>query len=269
MKYLHYFLIASVTLLYACSSSNEKSDLRFNEFDKLLTSVSWYQHSAEMNALYHQGFNIAKERLDKVLEANKQGKPLAVVVDIDETMLDNSPFETTLILKGETKNGWNEWTDQARAEALPGALEFARYAQSKNVDIFYVTNRDSSERSSTLKNLDSLGFPNATQDHLLTRDDTSFSTGNTSSKAGRRAKVASTHEIVLLIGDNLNDFSEVFEDRKANDGKAAVEENKELFGRKFIILPNPIYGAWEKPLIDFKKDLSESEKSELMKAKLK
>lgn len=266
MKYLLLSVILATSLLISCNSGNRNKPGR--DYEKLLTASSWYQHSAEMKALYHQGFNIARERVEAELAKPKGDKPLAVVVDIDETMLDNSPFETQLMKEGETEDGWHSWTNKASARALPGALEFAKFAEGKGVAIFYITNRDSSERKSTLKNLASVGFPFATEDHLLTRGDTAFSNGNVSSKAGRRARVASTHNIILLIGDNLNDFSEIFENRKENDGKAAVAENAALFGKRYIVLPNPMYGAWEKPLFDYQDKLSEKEKTQHMLEKL-
>jgi len=255
--------------LITCRSTQQVVTTHNNQNDKLLISVSWFQHAAEMTALYYQGFNIATMRLNEALAANKQDKPLAVVVDIDETMLDNSPFESSLINNADSLEGWYNWTSKASAKALPGALEFAKYAQSKQVEIFYITNRDDSERVSTLKNLETEGFPFASENHLLTKSDLSLITGNTSSKAGRRAKVSENHEIVLLIGDNLNDFSEIFEDRSNNDGKEMVQKNRELFGKKFILLPNPMYGAWEKPLYEYREKLKEEEKTNLFKSKLK
>lgn len=266
MKYLLLSVILATSLIISCNSGNRNKPGR--DFEKLITASSWYQHSAEMNALYYQGFNIARERVETELQKPGNGKPLAVVVDIDETMLDNSPYETELIKNGESKDGWHKWTEKASARALPGALDFAKFAEGKQVAVFYVTNRDSSERESTLRNLAKLGFPYADQEHLLTRGDTSFANGNVSSKAGRRAKVASTHNIILLIGDNLNDFSEIFENRKTNMGKDAVAENAALFGKRYIILPNPMYGAWEKPLFDYQDKLSEREKTQLMVEKL-
>ncbi|MBK7173737.1 MAG: 5'-nucleotidase, lipoprotein e(P4) family [Bacteroidales bacterium] len=267
MKWTILTLLLVTFLFQSCNTSKEVVTARNS--NNLLSSVSWFQNSAEMTALYYQGFNIAKLRLDEQLATNNSLKPLAVVVDIDETMLDNSPYETIVITKGEQKDGWYDWTTKASAKALPGALEFAHYAESKGVHIFYTTNHDYQEQAATLLNLQKEGFPFATNDHLLTRSDTAFYNGNTSSKVGRRAKVSSTHEIVLLIGDNLNDFSEVFEDRSVNYGKDAVEKNKALFGQRFIVLPNPMYGAWEKPLYDYKKNLTEDEKTELMLKKLR
>lgn len=251
-----------------CAITKPQAQLPDNH-DYLLMSVAWYQNSGEMQALCYQAFNIATLRFDEAVKNNTQTKPLAVVVDIDETMLDNSPYETRVIKEGEDRNGWIGWTDKAAAKALPGAVDFARYVQQQHAEVFYITNRDVNERVSTLKNLQTEGFPFADDSHLLTRNDTAYSSGNTSSKAGRRAKVASTHEIVLLLGDNLNDFSELFEDRKVNNGKTAVEENRELFGKRFIVLPNPIYGAWEKPLYDYTPNLTGRQKTELLRTKLK
>jgi 5'-nucleotidase (lipoprotein e(P4) family) len=232
-------------------------------------AVAWFQHSAEMEALYFQGFNIATQRLDEAVAASNGAGNLAVVVDIDETMLDISPHMTTVIQSGDTPAAWAAWVEKSKAKALPGALEFANYAQSKKVSIFYISNRKANERAAVLKNLRKEGFPFADDDHLLTRDDLSFSTGDTSSKEGRRIKVAVNYDIILLIGDNLSDFAVDFEDRSVNNGKEAVETNRAQFGKKLIILPNPMYGAWEKPLLEYKDGLSAEEKTRLIKAKLK
>lgn len=267
MKTRIFFILHISVLMWFYSSAQTTSSAN-NSHDKLLMSVSWYQHSAEMTALYYQGFNIARLRLDEALASKTSVKSPVVVVDIDETMLDNSPFETAVIHSDDNPQTWYTWTSKASAKALPGALEFAKYAQSRDVEIFYITNRDDNERAPTLANLQNEQFPYATEDHLLTRNDLSYSTGNTSSKAGRRTKVSEQHEIVLLIGDNLNDFSEIFEDRSANDGKSTVEKNRELFGQKFIILPNPMYGAWEKPLYDYREGIPEEVKTQLLKEKL-
>jgi 5'-nucleotidase (lipoprotein e(P4) family) len=260
--------ILVLSVLFSCQKPLEKDTADAQNLNRLLVAVSWYQHAAEMEAIYYQGFNIAKMRLDEAIKEKSSSKPLAVVVDIDETMLNNSPFETSLLNQTYKLSDWYKWTSQASAKALPGALEFAKYAQSQNVEIYYVTNRDDNERVVTLKNLEDVGFPFADEKHLMTKSDLSESTGNTSTKEGRRNKVAENYEITLLIGDNLNDFSQIFEDRSKNDGKEAVEKNKEQFGKKFIILPNPMYGAWEKPLYDYKDNLNDSQKTILLKSKL-
>ena len=269
MKSTFYYIMLASLLMLSCKPTQNTVVTTSPSHDKLLMSVAWYQNSAEMMALYYQGFNLATQRLDEAIKADNQTKPLAVVVDIDETMLDNSPFEASLINNADNLTGWYNWTSKASALALPGSLSFAEYAQSKNVEIFYISNRDDNERDVTLKNLADAGFPYATDDHLLTKSDLSYSSGNTSSKVGRRAKVSENHEIVLLIGDNLNDFSEVFEDRSINNGKEAVLKNMDQFGKKFIVLPNPMYGAWEKPLYDYRDGLDDAAKSKLLKSKLR
>ena len=268
MKLKLFPLFLGLILLASCHSTQKTTVTHANANDKLVMAVAWFQNSAEMTALFYQGFNIAQQRLDEAVASNQAAKPLAVVVDVDETMLDNSPFETAVINSTDNLSGWYGWTREARAKALPGALEFANYAKSKNVEVFYITNRDDNEHAVTVQNLMNEKFPYAVDDHVLTKSDLSYSSGNTSSKDGRRAKVSETHEIILLIGDNLNDFSGVFEDRSTNNGKAAAVENREQFGKKFIVLPNPMYGAWEKPLYNYREGLNDEEKLNLLKEKL-
>jgi len=238
-----FILTAIATIAVSCSKAPaiKVSDTCDTTQNHLLMSVAWYQVSAEMEALYIQGFNLAEMRLGEFTKKEK-GK-LAVVVDIDETMLNNSPIEAEAIIKNKpfSKEFWAEWSAKSSAEATPGAIEFANYAKSKGVEIFYISNRDSTEIGSTIANLIKVGFPYADSTHCL------FKT-TTSNKELRRNKVSKTHKIVMLIGDNLGDFAEVFDHREDNYGKNAVDSLREMFGKKFIVLPNPIYGDWEKAI---------------------
>jgi 5'-nucleotidase (lipoprotein e(P4) family) len=204
-------------------------------------AILWTQQSGEWRALAYQAFALARLRLDEDLKKNKKKKPpRAVVVDVDETVLDNSPQQAYLVKQRKAFNqpDWAMWVARAEAEPLPGALEFLRYAASKGVRVFYITNRSEAERVGTAENLNRLGFPNASAETLLLR-------GETSSKEARRAKVAEQYRIVLLIGDNLNDFAEVFERKTVGERLAAVEQNRDQFGTRFIVLPNAMYGDWE------------------------
>jgi|AMQJ01.1.fsa_nt_gi 5'-nucleotidase (lipoprotein e(P4) family) len=230
--------------------------------DHLIMSVLWYQKSAEMKAIYYQSFNWAKLRIDMVLE-KKASQNLAVVVDIDETMLDNSPSEVRSINTGigYSKETWSEWTSQINAKALPGAVEFSKYAESKGVTVFYISNRSVKDFGVTLQNLQNEKFAFADSSHLLLKS-------TTSSKEARRNIVNENYEIILLIGDNLLDFSEIFEDRSNNYGFDIVEENKELFGDIFIVLPNPMYGNWEREVFQNKNNLTNAEKYQLRKSGL-
>ncbi|HEX8069251.1 MAG TPA: 5'-nucleotidase, lipoprotein e(P4) family [Pyrinomonadaceae bacterium] len=204
-------------------------------------SILWTQQAGEWRALAYQAFALARLRLDEDLRKNKKKKPQrAVVVDVDETVLDNSPQQAYLVKQRKAFNqpDWAAWVARAEAAALPGAVEFLRYAASKGVRVFYVTNRSEAERAGTAENLNRLGFPTADKETLLLRADAS-------SKEARRQAVAAQYRIVLLLGDNLNDFAEVFEKKTVSERLAAVEQNRDQFGARFIVLPNAMYGDWE------------------------
>lgn len=241
-----------IAALLAC---NEKPTT-VNPQEHLVYATIWFQRSPEMKALFYQGFNIASQRVEQY-SRQKSCKPKAVVVDIDETMLDNSPFEAQQIFEGKGFSPvfWREWSSKARAEALPGAVEFSRFCDSLKVDVFYISNRNLDEIEPTLRNLDSLGFAFARADHLLFKE-------TESSKKARREKVLEKYEIVLLVGDNLSDFSEIFENRGDDWGVSLAEKYRNEFGNRFIILPNPMYGDWEKKIYSGK-DLTEEQKKEL------
>lgn len=261
------WLIALIYVISGCQQSSKESDIQKkeitseNNYQHLTGAVNWYERSAEMKACYYQAYNFARMLLDKnIVRTVNRGKKNAVVVDIDETLLNNTPFEIKCMEtgKGYSSDTWTEWTKLARAAALPGALEFLNYAKSKNVETFYISNRRENEMDATIKNLDSLGFPYVDKDHMLFRTEES-------SKKNRRAKVTETHEIILLIGDNLADLSEIFEDRSVNFGKDIVDQNKNNFGEKYIILPNPMYGDWEMALPGMNKKISDEEKGKILR----
>ncbi|QKG81135.1 5'-nucleotidase, lipoprotein e(P4) family [Tenuifilum thalassicum] len=232
-------LAIAVAFTFLASCANRSKEEKYNH-DYLMYATIWYQNSPEMKALYYQGFNIAGERL-KQFSKMKTAKPKAVVVDIDETMLNNSPFQAQEIIdnKGYSKEFWNEWCKLAKAEATPGAVEFSKLCDSLGITLFYISNRSVTQFDATLRNLDSLGFAYAKPEYLILKD-------AESSKKARRAKVTENYEIVLLIGDNLDDFSEIFENRASQWGTKTVDEFKKEFGNRYIILPNPMYGSWEK-----------------------
>lgn len=206
-------------------------------------AVLWQNTSAEAYRLFQQGYELARLRLDANLAKHNQQKeaePCAVVVDVDETVLDNSPYQVELVKQHTTydQDTWKQWTDKANATACPGALEFLKYANTKGCDVFYITNRDKREQASTMKNLSDLGFPNSDREHLLLM-------AGSSNKDDRRAKVDSTHSILLYVGDQLRDFDESFKDRKVNYGKELVDSKRDSLMQYFILLPNPMYGTFK------------------------
>ena len=206
---------------------------------KLYTSA-WIQRSAEYKALCHQAYNIATERL--LAATARGGHRWAIVTDIDETIVDNSANSVHQALKGEdfTQASWDKWCDQASAIALAGAVDFFRKADSLGVQIFYISNRDEVNRAGTLRNLRSLGLPQADDQHLMLRD-----ASRNSDKTARRSAVLQQYEILMLLGDNLGDFDHVFDSKQEQTREAAVAKLSREFGRRFIVLPNPNYGTWE------------------------
>jgi 5'-nucleotidase (lipoprotein e(P4) family) len=256
MKKISLFLSISILLFSACKNTKNQ-DCTSNAH---LFATAWFQQSAEKQAAYIQAFNIAKEKLISQLSTSKSDKPNAVIVDIDETMLDNSPLEAYLIKHNLhlTEKLWDKWVQLAKAQALPGALDFVNFAKEHNVEVFYISNRDVKNFAFTLKNLKNQGFPFADSSHILLED-------TTSDKTPRREKVMAKHNVLLLIGDNLRDFNEIFKDRKDDFGKKTVSDNKQLFGSKYIILPNPMYGQWLKAYHIPHKKISEKQLQENMK----
>jgi 5'-nucleotidase (lipoprotein e(P4) family) len=228
-------------------------------------AILWTQTSGEKAALSFQAFSLARLRLDQDFRAKRNRRvKRAVIVDIDETVLDNSPYQARLAKEQkpfESKT-WTEWCNSAQATALPGAVEFLRYANSRGVRVFYITNRRVAEKDGTARNLRALGFPDVSDDTLLVRTD-----GST--KEPRRQSVAAKYRIVLLMGDNLNDFSDVFEKSKTIDSRlSAAEQNRKQFGSRFIVLPNPMYGAWEDAVYGEGR-LNDEQKSEKRRATLR
>ncbi len=208
--------------------------------NQLVVATLWYQKSNEKKALYYQGFNMAKAMIDKTVATYKGTKPLAVVVDIDETMLDNSPYEARIIQAGKTyeHKTWEQWVKEAKAKALPGAVDFTKYAKSKGVEVFYITNRRDHNRTETLKNLQDQGFEFADNNHLLMMT-------TTGDKTARRQQVLAKYNIICYLGDNMSDFDQSLDDMEPGS-KERVEQHSDLFGSKYIVMPNPMYGHWVK-----------------------
>jgi len=231
-------------------------------------ALLWTQASGEWRALAYQAFTLARLQLDRDLRsAHRSAKPRAVVVDLDETILDNSPYQATRAKSGQTfsQESFTAWANRKEATAIPGAVEFLKYADSKNVRVFYITNRVVAEKEATAENLKKLGFPKVTEQTLLVRTDPA-----TSSKESRRLSVAAKYRIVLLMGDNLNDFSDLFEKSKTVESRiSSADQNRDQFGTRFIVLPNPMYGDWENAIYNYDFNLTKEQKSEKRNSRLR
>jgi 5'-nucleotidase (lipoprotein e(P4) family) len=225
--------------------------------------VLFQQTAAEYRALCYQAFNLARLRIDAIPRKKLRRQKLAIITDLDETILDNSYQEAQQIKEGTvySPQSWKRWTNQSAATAVPGAVEFLQAAKQKGISIFYISNRDTGEVTSTLLNLQKLQLPDADTAHML------FLL-NTSSKEVRRQKVMQDYEVILLMGDNLTDFTTAFEKKPIDVRKQETDKVREEWGRKFIVLPNATYGEWENALYDYDRKLTPEQQEEKRRAKL-
>ena len=237
--------------------------------DDRLGGVLWVQTSAEYRALALATFARARTELDRALAdrswtaaLEQQGEiadlPPAIIADLDETLLDNSPYEADRIRVGGRFEpvSWNAWVTRARAAAIPGAAEFVHYAAARGVTVFYVTNRAAVLEEATRVNLAALGFPLAGDRDTLLMPGERPDWG--SDKSPRRAEVARSFRILLLVGDDLGDFVSGARARP-EERVALAESHSERWQRQWILLPNPYYGSWERALVDHERDLSAAE----------
>jgi 5'-nucleotidase (lipoprotein e(P4) family) len=231
--------------------------------EQLVLATVWVQASAEYRALCYQAFNLAKMNLDTFIAEYKGDKPIAIIVDADETVIDNSAYEAWLIGKdfGYSSKTWNPWMAAAEATAIPGATKFLKYAALKGVEVFYVTNRKMVGYDGTYKNLKALGFPNVDKKHLLLRT-------KSSDKQARRDIVNKDYAVALLMGDNLNDFESVFRRKSTEQRFAETDKREDAWGTKYIVLPNPTYGDWEGAVYSGNWGASAAEKSKMRKEAL-
>jgi acid phosphatase len=233
-----------------------------------VNATLWMQRAAEYRIAAEQVYGLATERLTTTIAApgtavvEQRGAdpatlarlPTAIIVDLDETVLDNSFYQARRALAGGEfdESSWDAWVSEGAAPAVPGAVEFLRAASRAGHKVFYVTNRSCPRgtapgagcpsREATLRNLVALGLPDAgAPDALLQRGDRPEWSG--SSKVSRRAWVAERYRIVALAGDDLHDFV----DRA--DYAQRREELAPLFGTRWFLLPNAMYGSWERALV--------------------
>ncbi|MCB0504027.1 MAG: 5'-nucleotidase, lipoprotein e(P4) family [Cyclobacteriaceae bacterium] len=202
-----------------------------------IMATLYVQQAPEYVALAEQAYNMATIALNESLASATQ--PLAIVTDIDETVLDNSPYQAKEVLDNiNYPDYWDEWIHKEEAQPIPGSLAFFRHADSLGIVIFYISNRDARYLNATINNLKKYGYPQADSAHIYLKT-------TTSSKEERRNKVLEQgFEIALFLGDNLDDMSAQFETEDINARANAVKENLSKFGSKYIVLPNPTYGKW-------------------------
>ena len=257
MKFLgkkHSLLLAvtmGVSVLAMPLSTSYAADVPANYTQEQLNNemgmaVAWFQNSAEYRELCYQAYNTALDRVKAAVANHKKGdKPLAIVLDADETVLDNSAFEAGLIGTGNAYSNatWDEWCAAAKATAMPGATEYLQAVDKLGVEIFYVTNRSmKTQYEGSVKNMKALGFPQVDKKHMLLKTDKS-------DKMERFQQVMKDYDVVVFMGDNTGDLPIGSYHKSQKERNALVDAHKSEFGKRFIVLPNPTYGDWE-PALD-------------------
>lgn len=259
--------IVVLFVISACSTSKQitRRDVLLPENisvnGKVFTSL-FQQQAAEYRALCFQAFNMARQRVNEILQTT--GKPKAIITDIDETILDNSAYDVHQTLQGKDyeSNSWTQWISMSRADTVPGAAAFLKYAASKGITIFYITNREEKERSGTLLNLQKFNLPNADNAHLILKQ-------GVSSKEPRRQQISDTYDVILLLGDNLADFSSMFDKKTTTERNHNADNMAAEFGKRFIIIPNPVYGDWESAVYKYSNTLTVAQKDSAIKSMLR
>ncbi len=240
-----------------------------------LHATLWMQTAGEYNAACHQAFQQAKLQLDAALSnpdwtasleqktaGGYQNKRPAIICDVDETLLDNSPYQAQLVRDDAfySSASWREWVDEEAAEPMPGALAFIRYAKSRGVETIYVTNRKADEESATRRNLKAVGFPVSDDpDAVLTKGNDN-GTEWQSNKTDRRKLVAQNYRILLLVGDDMNDFLDGTKIGDPQMRQQIAAKHADMWGQKWIVLPNPTYGSWEAATVNLDYTQSDSAK---------
>ena len=245
-------VLATVVLATGCAQKTEEKKEENKSGDNKITltydqlrsrentmGTLWYQNAAEVDGLYQQGYNIATNKLKELLK-QPTSKPYSIVLDIDETVLSNIPFQAKMAKDGTAFNPklWDEWVQKAEATPVAGAKEFLQFADKNKVQIYYVSDRTDSQVDATIKNLEAQGLPVQGRDHIMLKKE------GDKSKEGRRQEVIKHTNLVMLFGDNLVDFAE-FSTKSEADRDKMFEQLKAEFGDKFIVFPNPMYGSWE------------------------
>lgn len=240
----------------------------------MLLATLWTQRSVEYKGNALTVFALARIRLDEALadknwtaspaeqKADYQNLPPAVILDIDETLLDNSRFQVWMLRNNQTfsTKTWNQFCAAQISTAIPGAVEFTKYADSKGVKVFYITNRGAETEKDTRENMAKFGFPmGGNVDTFLMQNEKPEWTG---AKGTRRAVVTKDYRVLLNIGDNFGDFDDRYRTSDAERQKA-FEADMAYWGRQWLVIANPTYGSFDTAPFghDFKKPREEQRKA--------
>jgi len=266
-------LIALIFLSLLGQAEVDQKQLEIKEHQSLLATL-FVQSSAEFYTNSVSIYKAAEYQLESAVEdtsfsaaieqtKNFKGKPPAVILDVDQTVLDNIAFQARKIMdRTFYPDGWDEWCMEEQATYIPGVENFLAKAAKLGVEVFFVTNRTANLEEATKNNLEKLGFKFAKNiDQLLMRYEKETWRSN---KNTRREHIAKNYRIVMMIGDNLGDFVDDEENSSAPDIRmAAAQRYNDMWGKYWFMLANPTYGDWESALFNFKYETPKSEQLQI------
>lgn len=261
-KTVCFFLIAIFAV--GCTATRTNGNNTFN-------STLWLQTASEYKANAIQAYSSAAHNIHQAIgdpswtAALEQGPnysslPPAIILDIDETVIDNSQYQAQLIMDGVAfdPDSWDRWIAMRSAPPVPGAVDFINSVSAMGVAVFYITNRECKPRSeaglpcpqetNTIENLLEVGIKAIKPENiLLKREKPEWS----SEKKSRREEVASRYRILMLFGDDLGDFlPDVKKNITPMQRDRLVDEYKDHWGVKWFVFSNPVYGSWMRVLSD-------------------
>lgn len=221
----------------------------------------WMRTSAEYRALAYQGYNVAMNAVKMaVTDPSHQRKPLAIVLDADETVVDNTKLMGESIVNGNGRFDapwWRQAVHQGKSQAMPGAVEFLNEVHKQGVEIFYVSNRYAPVNLDvTIQNFKELGFPSVDKDHVLLFE-------KDSDKQPRFDMIVKKYYVIVYMGDNAGDFPIGTKGKTLAERNAIIDNHKEDFGTTFVVFPNPAYGSWVSALAKGYQNLSPEEQKQV------
>ena len=207
--------------------------------DKLPNDVRWIRGSDEYKALCNQVYGQAIYQIKKKMTYNNFSlnqsnvNNYAVIMDLDETVLDNSDYQVGLFERNASFNmdSWAKWVEREEAKLVPGAKEYIELLRKNNIQIIFISNRMHVRLDATKNNMKKLGVGLPSDIYLLRKDraDKKYIRRNeVFTKTGRMEKFKK-YTVLQYLGDAMGDF---------------VNDDFDRFGIDQFIFPNPMYGKW-------------------------
>jgi len=239
-----YILLLPCFLLYGCAinldfglgEEDPKPELNKAKLNlekiKLPNDIRWVSKSSEYKILCEQTYKNAWNNLSEIL--NQSNQQSAIIMDLDETVLDNSKYQIGLTEKGESYNpeSWSEWVNLKEAELVPGAKQFIDNVRLTNTTIIFLSNRMAKNELPTIENMKRLNIYNEKDIFLLRIDkpDKKHVRRNEVTSGTGRLEQVGPMEVLAYFGDAFHDFPQ--------------ESENYIFGQNMFMFPNPMYGKW-------------------------